>query len=331
MANYRRVARIVYNYVLPFTVAGFVAWFCYQQLHKLEEKKPVLTLQFEWLLPAGLLYLLAHTIWASYWVSLLHNQKVDVPWSRGIRSYFISQFGKYVPGKVWVIIIRIRMLGDQGISKPVVGVTATFEALTSMAAGAFLGMLLLPLLALEHTGLGWKIYLLIPLALMPLGVRALNRLVAKIAEKQMPADSPAWPHVGIFMLVRGLFQASVGWCILGLSLWMTIEGLNPNATQWTWDYIGRLTAINCISYVAGFLFLFMPAGAGVRETLLAVLLGFELHPYLGDAATGFAFVVAVVLRLLWTVFELICAGLLYALVPAHRAALPDPKCTSVPV
>jgi hypothetical protein len=331
MGNLSRIVRVFYNYVLPLAVAAFVALFCYQQLSKLKDR-PVVSFRIEWLIPAGLLYLLAHTVWASFWVSLLHNQKVNVSWSRGVRSYFISQFGKYVPGKVLVILIRIRMLGVQGISKSAIGVTATFETLTSMGAGALLGMLLLPLMALDHTGLGWKIYLLIPLSFMPLAVWGLNRMVSRIAKKRQPAGSPPWPEVGIFTLIRGLFQASVGWCILGLSFWMTVEGLSPNATQWTWEYLGRLTAINCIAYVAGFLALFMPAGAGVRETLLAVLLAFEFEPIMGDSGTGLAVVVAVVLRLLWTTFELICAGLLYALIPAQqRAAVPDPNCTSVPV
>ena len=43
----------------------------------------------------------------------------------GLRGYFVSQFGKYVPGKVWVIFIRVAMLGRTAADKTVVGVTAS--------------------------------------------------------------------------------------------------------------------------------------------------------------------------------------------------------------
>src|SRR4051794_17158686 len=64
-----------------------------------------LAIHWEWLVPAGLLYLGAHVIWAWFWVRLLWNQGVDVRFLVGLRAYFISQFGKYVPGKAWVILM----------------------------------------------------------------------------------------------------------------------------------------------------------------------------------------------------------------------------------
>src|SRR5437868_1625670 len=99
--------------------------------------------RFEWLVPAGVLYLMAHCCWGSFWVRLLHGQHICVSWYAGLRCYFVSQFGKYVPGKAWVILMRVGMLRHDAHAHPIpVAVTATYETLSSMAAGALLGVLL---------------------------------------------------------------------------------------------------------------------------------------------------------------------------------------------
>ena len=82
---------------------------------------------------SGVLYLLAHTVWGLFWWRLLRSQGVAVSPAAAVRAYFVSQFGKYVPGKVWVIAIRVAMLGSSPGTRLVVGVTATYETLTSMA------------------------------------------------------------------------------------------------------------------------------------------------------------------------------------------------------
>ncbi len=70
---------------------------------------------------------------------------VQVSWYAGLRAYFVSQLGKYVPGKAWVILMRVGMLRHDAHAHPIpVAVTATYETLCSMAAGALLGVLLLP-------------------------------------------------------------------------------------------------------------------------------------------------------------------------------------------
>ncbi|HYH64231.1 MAG TPA: hypothetical protein VD866_05990, partial [Urbifossiella sp.] len=102
-------------------------------------------LRVGYLIPAGVLYLLAHCCWGSFWVRLLRSQGVNVSLVHGLRAYFVSQYGKYVPGKAWVVFIRVAMLRGVGGGKSLaVGVTAVYETLTSVAAGALLAAPLLP-------------------------------------------------------------------------------------------------------------------------------------------------------------------------------------------
>ena len=139
-----------------------------------------LTVRIELLIPAGLLYLLAHCCWGSFWVRLLWEQGIPVTLYTGLRSYFVSQLGKYVPGKAWVIVMRVGMLGAPG-TKLAVGMTATYETLTNMAAGTLLGIAFLPYLGvlppIVSANLGW----LVGLAALPLLLAVLNKLAARVA------------------------------------------------------------------------------------------------------------------------------------------------------
>jgi glycosyltransferase 2 family protein len=321
MDTWRRVGRFVLKVVLPLVVAGWVGWYFYDILRKPDLWQRDFALRFEWLIPAAVLYLLAHSLWGAYWTTLLRSQGLRVTFPQGVRSYFVSQFGKYVPGKVWVIVIRVAMLGKTGADKAIVGVTATFETLTSMAAGALLGVALLPLLAAEQSG-GGKAWWLIPVAALPVGLVLLNGLIVRIAAKRRGPDAQPLPRVSMGLILRGLVQTSLGWLLLGLSLWMVIEGIQPGALPLTGEQYLRLVAVNCLGYVFGFLAFFMPGGAGAREFLLAKILAFEFVATMGtEVAEGIAVVVALVLRLVWTIAELIFAFMLYKFVSPPDGSL----------
>src|SRR5687768_14219276 len=107
----RRFALYAWRFGLPLVVALAVGWYFYDKLSRPELWREAFRLRVEWLVPAALLYLVAHALWARFFVTLLRNQGATVSVSTGLRAYFISQFGKYVPGKVWVIVLRMGILG----------------------------------------------------------------------------------------------------------------------------------------------------------------------------------------------------------------------------
>src|SRR6187200_2877053 len=117
----RRFAWYLWKYVLPLVVALAIGYYFYDKLRRPELWRGNFQFRVEWLIPAALLYLCAHSVWARYSVTLLRNQGAKVTVSTGLRAYFISQFGKYVPGKIWVIILRVGILGKNlGISRTAV-------------------------------------------------------------------------------------------------------------------------------------------------------------------------------------------------------------------
>jgi hypothetical protein len=270
------------------------------------------TLRFEYLVPAGVLYLLAHVCWGSFWVRLLRGQNIPVTLYTGLRCYFVSQLGKYVPGKAWVIVMRVGMLGSPG-TRLAVGLTATYETLTNMAAGTLLGVIFLPYLGVLPPVVAGNVALLFGVAALPVALAVLNWLAVRIAARRRGPDAPPLPSPSPLLLAQGLLHGACGWCLLGLSLGLVIRAVVPDPPAWNGPaYLADLAAV-AVSYVLGFVVLVAPGGLGVRELVLqfALTRRFAGAPD-GSAAAGTAAVVAIVLRLAWTVAELALAAALWA-------------------
>ena len=140
----RRHAVRIATAVVALVLVGAVSYSFAETLGSDALKQREFHARWEYLVPAGVLYLLCHTLWGTFWVQLLRGQGVRISWYAGVRIYFVSQFGKYVPGKAWVILMRVALLRGRGIPPAVVAVTGTYETLTNMAAGAVVGICFLP-------------------------------------------------------------------------------------------------------------------------------------------------------------------------------------------
>ena len=270
-------------------------------------------LRVPFLIPAAMLYLGAHTCWAWFWVRLLRSQGVQVRFADGLRAYFVSQFGKYIPGKAWVILIRVVMLRSATGGTPlVVGITATYETLTSMGAGALVGMLLLPWVGVVPKELSDNFALVIAVAAMPLVLGALNKLAARRIAKLRGPDAPPLPSPPLTLLVQGLLHGVAGWCLLGLGLGFAIQAVAVDPPEASLDAYLADTGAMSLAYVAGFFVLVAPGGLGIREVILQYALSPRFTPALGEAlANAQAVVVSLVLRLCWTLAELAFMGLFF--------------------
>lgn len=284
------------------------------------------TIRTELLLPAGLLSLASQCCWGSFWVRLLRSQGVPVTWYAGMRAYFVSQFGKYVPGKALSILMRIAML--RGVveaprddpNAPAtrtdnwfpVAVTATYETLTSMAAGAMIAVALLPFIGVLPAVVSRNIAWVVVMAGLPIALAVLNKFAARIAAKRRGPDAPPLPTPRLRLLAQGLLHGTAGWCLLGLSTGLVIRAVLPEpAAPSVAAFLGDLAATT-LSYIAGFVFVVAPGGIGARELVLEYAIAPRYEPSLGPSlAHGLAIVIAITLRLTWTAFELALAFGLY--------------------
>ncbi len=307
----RRRATLALKTLLGLLVIGGMAWHLGKLLADNPLQSGAVSPRYGYLAAAGVLYLGCHTIWGTFFYQLLCKQGSSVGWLTVLRAYFISQAGKYVPGKAWVLLLRVVILRRTGLTTTTIGVAGIYETLTSMAAGAMIGALLLPWSGLVFADGSMQRYAIFGVAGLPVGAILLNRLAIRVARRFRGPDQAIIPKPPFWLLVRGLLQASVGWLLLGASLHFTVIGLSDVALPLTADGSAGLVVANAVAYISGFVAIILPGGLGVREELLQRMLSVQLRPTLGDSATGFAVVTAFALRLVWTLFEAAFSVLLW--------------------
>jgi uncharacterized membrane protein YbhN (UPF0104 family) len=136
----------------------------------------------------------------------------------------------------------------------------------------------------------------------------LHKVAVYLAQKRRPPDAPPLPTPSLLLIAQGLIHGMVGWCLLGVSVGLTVAAVTPQPMPWTAAvYLGDLAAIS-LAYSLGFAVLFAPAGLGVRELVLQLFLTPRFAETMAEpVAAGLAVVVALVLRLAWTSVEVVWA------------------------
>jgi uncharacterized membrane protein YbhN (UPF0104 family) len=281
---------------------------------------------------SGGVYLLALGCWAGYWHRLMRRVGPPPPPLTSARAYFLGQLGKYLPGKALALVFRAALVAGPRVRVGLAGLTAFYEVLADMAAGALLAAVLFLLLGPDSAaGLDWgalgglfrleepagtvldrKVFGLLALALfLPLGVLILppvfNHLAHRLSRPFREKDAPPLPPFRAGFLAEGLLWATCSWFLMGTSLWVLLQGTLVRPPPWAWDTWALFTASLALAYVAGFIILVVPSGLGVREFFLTLLLA---NPKEGRDRASIVLAV-VVLRLVWTAAEVVLAAVLY--------------------
>jgi hypothetical protein len=198
-----------------------------------------------------------------------------------------------------------------------VAVTAVYETLTSMGAGAMLGVLCLPFLGVLPEIISGRMEWFWLVALIPVSIPILHRLGRRAVMRLSRRDAPIMRDPTYFLMAQGLLQAACGWCLLSLSLTCTLRAVVPDPPAWGRDeFLGNLAAV-ALSYVAGFIVFVTPGGLGARELVLQKAVSWRFAAALGAVqADGLGVVIALVVRLVWTAAEVILALGLYLWKPA---------------
>ncbi len=245
-----------------------------------------------------------------FWMGLLKALEERISLLGGVRAYFISQLGKYAPGKGVALLLRTTFAAEAGIRPGIAALTATYETLTMMAAGSLVAAILFSTHTAEGPAKLWHVLGLLVLAVVPILPGVFNVLVQRVARRFLKGETAFLPRLRHRTLFAGLALLACCWFFLGASLEAILHSLTPERESWTVQSWLQSTSFIAISYVAGFI-ASTPGGLGVREFLLQ---GF-LAPQLGARAV----VVVLLLRLLWTLAEALIASLVYWL-PPHAGA-----------
>ncbi len=226
-----------------------------------------------------------------------------------LRAFFIGHLGKYVPGKVMVVVIRTGLIASDRVDTTIAATGVFVATLTMMAAGAFLSGVILLICYSQHVMLQCLAFgLMVGTALvtMPPTLKPIvRRLKGKHSADEVTAllNKLNWSTLAI-----GWGCALIAWTCYTFSLWAVLRAI-PIGEPVAWDFptILSVAASVSLAMVTGFVSL-LPGGVGAREWVLDQL----LVPLVGPAA---AMIATVVLRLVWMVTELVLSSLLYIASP----------------
>ena len=250
-----------------------------------------------WNVRPGLLVGSALVVWAMYailiqaWRYMLRGWGDELPTGAAARIWTVSSLGKYIPGKVWAIAGMAVMAQRAGVRRWTATASAVVLQALAIGTGAavvgaagsaslesrypWVPAALLALVALSAIGIG--------LLLWPPFISRLLRIVGIAAERASP---------GLPAVLGGTVANLAAWTGYGVAFWLLARGLF-DAPAFT-----PVLAVTTFaaSYVAGLLFLPAPAGLGVRESVVILMLG-------GAVGESSALALAIASRVLLTITE----------------------------
>ena len=221
---------------------------------------------------------------------------------------FVGQLGKYLPGSVWSVVAQAEVAAKLGVPRRTTTVVGLLSVGVSAIAGLAIGALALP--GLLDSG-GQSPYLLIVVlavlvgGLVVLHPAVLNRLIGRALRlvRREPIEHPLSGRT--IALTAGAFL--LAWLALGLHLWVLVRALggDPSATLVP-SVLGYALASSL-----GMLALVLPAGLGLRELVLGLLLA-DYLPYSAVLA-------AVLLsRFIVTMSDVVAAAIGWGYARSHR-------------
>ena len=278
--------------------------------------------RFRWLAAASACYLAGLLPAGLFWYRVLGvlGQKANI--GETLTAYYVGHLGKYVPGKAMVVLLRTGLIRSERVNTGVAAASVFFETLTMMAVGAFISA---AILAVWFRDQGFLMSVAAGLMIVA-GLPTLPPVFRRLARwagigRSDPSLRAKLDRLGMGTLILGWVAMSIGWVMLGLSLWATLHAMGIEGLDVVMHlprYVGSVS----LAMVAGFLSL-IPGGLGVRDLVLAEL----MVPYFGQVDRSLepeaaALVTAGLLRLVWLVSELAISGLLLA-VRAMRGGMRD--------
>ena len=220
-----------------------------------------------------------------------------------VRVFMVANLGRYVPGKVWQIAGLAYLAKREGVQASVATGAAILGQGIATLAATFVGMGTLFGANEFWREIGWVglvagIGISVSIVAVVVIPPVFRRVVAfwfRLTRTDPPDNGLGSGNAGL----RWLALYVVNWGIYAAAFWLLYLSFGE------WRAFLQVGPAFAAAYVAGYIAVFAPAGAGIREGVLVVL----LQPIMAREA---AVVLAVLARLWTTAVELIPAALLAA-------------------
>ncbi|MDL4776047.1 MULTISPECIES: lysylphosphatidylglycerol synthase domain-containing protein [Thermomonosporaceae] len=238
--------------------------------------------------------------WMLGWRTFLAGLGSPLPLKAAFRIQYISQLGKYVPGKVWALVTQVELSSEYKVSRAR-SISATLLAVaTSTACGLAVAAVTLPLTSAAARDRYWWLFPLAPVLLAMLHPKIVTWCLDTAL--RLVRRPPLEHRVSLGATLVAVGWTVLGWALFGVHLWLLCGAAGGSGAGLPF----LATGAYALAFVAGFLAFIAPGGIGAREAALVLV----LSPVLPAGAPA---VVAIASRVALTVADLVGAGIAFLL------------------
>jgi uncharacterized membrane protein YbhN (UPF0104 family) len=210
---------------------------------------------------SGVAYILQLIIW----IRLAEAFDLHAPFISAAKMWSLSQLGKYVPGKVGLILMRINIY--PGVSKRKLSVATGVEFISAMAAACLLVLVAFILTPeWDSNFIRWTAFILacsMLILLYPPILKIYTGWIFRIFKREPLAELPTY---GLLLKLVGC-NMFVG-LPYGLGLFFAFNSFLPVS----WNHFLTITGVYYAAALIGVAAIFAPAGLGVREGIVFLVL-----------------------------------------------------------
>lgn len=297
----------ILKYVFLILVAAFLVRYFYVNWDDYRN----LSISVNWsiLVAAVIFYFIYKISLASLWHYLTILAGVSISYKKAITAYLYSILGKYIPGKVFMLLARIPPYEEQGYPFSKLAVCFVEENLCTLLGAAFLFLISLFFFPNEIVAeYKWAAILMIAAFFVVLNPKMLNSFL-KVLEKVTKKNNLTLDVTYVQML-KVVLLFVVNWIIVGIGFFLLARSIYPIPVS-EFLYISGIFGLSCI---IGILAIFSPSGIGVREGIL--LMGLMVV-----MPEEYAMIIALVSRLWMTVSELVLVGVAFIINQVNKYML----------
>ena len=282
-----------------FLLVGLILFFLIRVLYRNWLQVKSFDFSFAWSsLVLSFLILLAYLFFRVYiWKVMLHKMKVSLGFRTCLKISFLSTMGKYLPGKVWLVLGKVYLAGKEGISKPIALASAVLEVVLELTASiAFF-------LVFMATRPGMK-------SLSGNLISIMGFAVAAGLVMLHPKVFYAIINTALKWMKKETIQAAIGYSgmiqlfsyylllvlVQGIAFYFFINAICLLPLNTLFGLSASLAAAGAL----GTLSVFAPSGLGVREGVLALLLA-------NYVVSPIAVLISLLARIWVILGEIVCA------------------------
>lgn len=311
MSERRGAAWKRFQVALTLVVVAFAGWYLWKQWARAAEGGLTFDFHFGWLAAASVVILGTFTLLIETWRRVLLALGASIGFRTAARIWFLSNLGKYVPGRIWTVTTMAMMASQHGVPVGTVGASTIVITIANVATGFAVVLLTSAGIVRRLAGgtagvIAATIGLFVLLLATPYIAGHWNRIAARFHRARLTVSVPPG---AVVIAVAG---TAISWLLYGLAFMLFVHSMIGPAAAPYWAFV----TANAAAYLVGYLAIIAPAGIGFREVVLVSVL-----PALRIATGPQAALITIASRIWLTVLEI--APSLMALAQSGRERRPD--------